>query len=239
MRYSLDQSLVLDERLRKFQYFSQLGQDLWVMLQTDVKPSGFFVEVGAANGIELSNTYALEKYLGWGGICVEPSIAVQELRRNRKCAVDDRCVWARTGEKVEFLSRGLFGGIVPAQYRGRVDNTEMKDSISLDQLLQSHGAPRFIDFLSIDTEGTEFDIISGFDFDRYIIPLITIEHNGRRQEIADHLARFGYARFDHLGFSRNYYHKVVFQGMADLDKEHDPNSQTGGDYDDWYVRVSS
>lgn len=227
----------IDQRISPFQFYSQLGQDLWVVLQTDHRQNGYFVDVGAANGIELSNTYALEKFLSWDGICIEPGNEIQQLRSNRSCAVDDSCVSGSSGEQIEFLPRGLYGGILPDRLRGRVPGTVLLETVSLEDLLQRHGAPRQIDFMSIDTEGVEFDILSNFDLDKYNVTLICIEHNGRREEIGKYLGRFGYTRFDHLDFTRQYYKHFVFAGKAELDHEHYPNSETGGDYDDWYIKA--
>lgn len=64
-------------------FYSQAGQDLWVLQTAGNK--GFFVDIGAHDGIESSNTYALEKH-GWTGICVEPNpVSFAALRNNRSC----------------------------------------------------------------------------------------------------------------------------------------------------------
>lgn len=219
-----------------FQYHSQLGQDLWVMLQTGFKEHGYFVEIGAANGIEISNTYALEKFLSWKGICVEPVNQVDQLRRNRSCIVDDSCVWGASGEKIDFVPRGLFGGIDSERDKGREGKAVQLETTSLEDLLEKHDAPRSIDYMSIDTEGTELEIISSCDLNKYDISLLSIEHNGRRKEMGAYLNKYGYSRIDHLDFTRLYYKKIVFSGKARLDRVHYPNSETGGDYDDWYVK---
>lgn len=228
---------IVDQRINDFQFHSQLGQDLWVMLHTNFKKHGYFVEIGAANGIELSNTYTLEQFLSWGGICIEPMNQVDQLRRNRSCIVDDSCVWARSGEQVDFLPRGLLGGIVSERDMDRERKGITLNTISLDDLLEKHNAPQSIDYISIDTEGTELDIISNFDLNKYSISLISIEHNGHRKGIDIYLNRYGYSRLDHQDFTRQYYKNIVFAGRADLDQMHYPNSETGGDYDDWYVKI--
>jgi len=51
--------------------YSQLNQDLWVLDTLKHKRNGIFVDVGAFDGINLSNTYLLEKEHGWNGICIE------------------------------------------------------------------------------------------------------------------------------------------------------------------------
>ena len=54
-------------------YKSQIGQDKWVYSVIGDKKKGYFIEIGAANGIDLSNTFFFEKTLQWDGICVEPN----------------------------------------------------------------------------------------------------------------------------------------------------------------------
>jgi hypothetical protein len=70
-------------------------------------------------------------------------------------------------------------------------------TVSLLDLLEQHGAPRDIDYLSVDTEGSEFDILSAFDFSRYRIRIISVEHNymeTKREAIRQLLAQHGYRR---------------------------------------------
>ena len=68
-------------------------------------------------------------------------------------------------------------------------------------LLTKYNAPKEIDYLSIDTEGSEFEILNNFDFDRHQIKVITCEHNftPMRSKIFDLLIRNGYAR-KYIGF---------------------------------------
>ncbi len=64
-------------------------------------------------------------------------------------------------------------------------------------LLEKYNAPNQIDYLSIDTEGSEFDILNSFDFNwKYKILMITVEHNFtlKRNEIFELLSRYGYKR---------------------------------------------
>jgi hypothetical protein len=69
-------------------------------------------------------------------------------------------------------------------------------TISLNDLLAEHAAPLDIDYLSIDTEGSEFEILSSLDFEKYDIKVITCEHNytPARVKIHDLLASKGYVR---------------------------------------------
>ena len=83
---------------------SQLGQDIFVVANSDNKKENFFIEFGATDGVTISNTYLLEKELNWKGILVEPaSIWHQNLEKNRNCIIDKRCIYTKSGEKMEFL----------------------------------------------------------------------------------------------------------------------------------------
>lgn len=168
---------------------SQLGQDLWVLERSAGKRDGFFVEFGATDGVLLSNTYLLETAMGWKGICAEPNPKYfSRLRQNRRCQVTDACIGARTGDVVEFVLAEEFGGMASDMERdmhgGRRQaywaepaNRARFTTESLHDMLARLGAPRDIDYLSIDTEGSELAILSTFPFDRWNVRLISVEHN--------------------------------------------------------------
>jgi FkbM family methyltransferase len=199
---------------------SQLLQDLFVLYQLREKPNGFFVEFGATNGVDLSNTFLLEKRFQWQGILAEPARCWHDtLRQNRGCIVDTRCVWTKTGEVMEFneVNSPEYSTInafsdsdchAGLRSEGEVYRVE---SISLIDLLTAHGAPKLIDYLSIDTEGSEIDILSAFDFDAFDIRIMTVEHNHteNREKIHALLRSKGYRR--------------VFEKFSR--------------WDDWYIRA--
>lgn len=168
---------------------SQLGQDLWVLERTHYKKGGFFIEFGATDGVLLSNTWLLETHLGWQGICAEPNPKyLESLQRNRRCHITNACIGARSGETVEFVLADEFGGMAEDMrrdmhsarreaYYADTSNRINLVTESLDDMLRRMGAPREIDYLSIDTEGSEFAILAAFPFDQWTIHLITVEHN--------------------------------------------------------------
>lgn len=186
---------------------AQLGQDLWVLDRSNHKRNGFFIEFGATDGVALSNTLLLETEFGWAGLLAEPNPAFQTaLKRNRHCTISDACIGARTGEDVEFILADVFGGIADyadsdphagtrKAYRDNGDSLWLT-TISLEDFLIQHGAPREIDYLSVDTEGSEYDILAAFPFDRWTIRLITVEHNftPTREKIHALLTGLGYQR---------------------------------------------
>lgn len=184
---------------------SQLDQDLWVLEKTGYKRQGYFVEFGATDGVLLSNTWLLEKEFGWKGICAEPNPKFfAKLKTNRQCAVSEQCISGETGKQVEFIFADAFGG--SQEYANEDMHAEKRaayratgqvatlTTISLNDFLKYHGAPREIDYLSIDTEGSEFEILQAFPFDQWKIQLLTIEHNftERRADIRKLMERHGY-----------------------------------------------
>ena len=83
---------------------SQLMQDLFVLSCLDFKRDGYFVEFGATNGIDLSNTWLLEKEFGWNGILAEPSKNWhQDLLGNRSSNIELKAVYNKSNEKLSFL----------------------------------------------------------------------------------------------------------------------------------------
>lgn len=188
---------------------AQLRQDLFVLSELNFKKNGYFVEFGATNGVDLSNTYLLEKHFNWTGILAEPAqIWHEELKLNRTAAIETKCVWESSNEKL------LFNEVTDDEHQGELSTIDKftssdrhsdrrksgrkyeVETISLNDLLYLHNAPTTIDYLSIDTEGSEFAILAGFDFSKYNIKIITCEHNhtSAREEIHKLLTSKGFSR---------------------------------------------
>lgn len=198
---------------------SQLGQDIFVASETRCKRNGYFVEFGATDGLGLSNTWLLESQLGWSGILAEPGRCWhKELRKNRKAEIETQCVWSSTGGTLVFNETMIRELSTIDDYSSsdshaalRLDGMKYEVStISLLDLLIKHGAPKKMDYLSIDTEGSEYEILRNFDFDRYSFKIITCEHSFRpqRQDLFNLLTEHGYER----------------------------KLENISQYDDWYVR---
>ena len=184
---------------------AQLWQDLFVLHELGMKRDGFFVEFGATNGVSLSNTYLLEKQFGWKGILAEPAKCWQAaLEKNRSAAMEKKCVWSKSGEvlmfnETEVAELSTINAFSDADSHSviRTHGTNYQvETISLIDLLRQHRAPAMIDYLSIDTEGSEFEILSHFDFGEFRFKIITCEHNGTeaREKIFDLLTANGYVR---------------------------------------------
>jgi FkbM family methyltransferase len=166
---------------------AQIFQDLFVAYALRGRIGGFFCEFGATDGLALSNSAYLERRLGWSGILAEPARGWHEaLARNRPQArIETRCVWSRSGETLEFQesttrelsSIGSFSrSDGHARKRGE-GQTYTVQTISLNELLSTHQAPADFDYLSMDTEGSELQILESLDFARFRPKVITVEHN--------------------------------------------------------------
>ena len=178
------------------------------------KHDGFFVEFGAADGVIGSNSLLLESTFGWNGILVEPAkIFQKDLKKNRTAIIDDRCVSEKSGDNVIFsesiepcLSSISGSGISSVNFL-KSKKYEVK-TVSLEDLLIWHNAPRHISFLSLDTEGSEYSILKNFPFEKYEIDLLVVEHNYRedRKDIFDLLVKNGFTRkYEASSLQDDYY----------------------------------
>ena len=184
---------------------SQLGQELEVIKFYNNKEGGFFIEIGASDGLELSNTYLLETKYKWRGICCEPiPKKFEKLVKNRPNSICyKQAVYNQSGLILPFdisNSYDLLSGISEHidKHKTSVDNdktTVQVETISLLDVLKKSNAPSFIEYMSLDTEGSEFEILKNFDFEKYTFGLIDVEHNfmePRRTEIRNLLLSKGY-----------------------------------------------
>ena len=200
---------------------SQQHQDLFVLSETNFKKAGFFVEFGATDGINLSNTYLLETSFSWTGILAEPaSVWNQKLLKNRpNSSIENRCVWSESNQIVLFNETYIpelstidsFSSLDGNKLRRRSGKKYEVKTISLNDLLRKHNAPKFIDYLSIDTEGSELEILKGFDFKEYTFRIITVEHNYsfQRELIFDLLSFNGYQRkYMNISYGDDFYVKI-------------------------------
>lgn len=210
-------------------YNSQKGQDYWAINEVfKGKRGGFFLEMGATNGIFVSNTLVLERDYGWTGICVEPSpVFFEDLKANRKCQCVNKCV-DESGGEVEFLLAGEVGGIIDNdtdnsyekrsekldEFRGQGKVIKVK-TLTLEDLLDECGAPSVIDYFSLDVEGAETRILRNFNFNKYTFTALTIERP--TLELNKILFKNGYVFVKNVRFDTFYVHKS-YDGIDDIKK---------------------
>ena len=177
------------------------------------KEKGFFVDIGAHEGVFISNTYFFEKYLGWGGICFEPTPAsFKKLAKNRKCICINVAVATEAGRqsfvvnpKTKNFINGLLDQFDPnhvirhgihKRLRNRSAYTIDVDCITFNDVMEEHGVYK-IDFLSIDTEGGELKILQSIDFDRFDIDIICVENLYLDPGFKQFLSKKGYQFIKH------------------------------------------
>jgi FkbM family methyltransferase len=198
---------------------AQHHQDIFVLSELDYKRNGFFVEFGATNGLSISNTWILEKFFGWTGILAEPAkIWHHDLIKNRSCIIDKRCVWSEshtilTFNQTQSPELSKIDTVINDDWAKEIREINSSKyevlTISLDDLLVQHNAPYEIDYISVDTEGSEFQILEAFDFEKYKVKIWTIENNLKQDD------------WDVFRLMTSKGYRRVYRDISE--------------YDDWYV----
>lgn len=187
-------------------YYGQFSTDVLIELYFPNQPTGCCVEVGAANGIRGSNTLFFEKK-GWRTLCIEPNPKYfKEVKKIRKEAI--QCACSSTNESsVAFTVFDIgknnimssVSGLSPDQrlvdlHKGIINSSEQiyVQTRTLDTVLFESEFNNKIDFISIDTEGTELDVLKGLDLLKWDIKLLVVENNYNDPEIEEYLDSFGY-----------------------------------------------
>jgi len=204
--------------------FSQLKQDVEVLEIYNNLKNGFFIEIGANDGIKYSNTYLLEKYYNWKGICIEPIPSLfNTLCKNRPNSICCKnAVYNQSNLNMLFnisntntLLSGMHNHYDNANIKNIVDSDKeqiLVKTITLNDLLIKYNSPKFIHYLSLDTEGTELEILQSVDFSKYTFGLIDIEHNfiePKRSQIRELLVLNGYNYRRQNKFDDCYIHKSI------------------------------
>jgi len=201
-------------------YRHDLLNDKWV--STIVFPglrNGFFIEAGATNGVNGSGTYILEKEFDWQGICVEPIPSqCKRIPEFRGCHSLNACLYGATGDTVEFSlfpNRSGHSGITTlnknlGKLKGEDVVTLHISTITLHDLLVKFDAPKIIHYLCLDTEGSEEEILSAFDFNgEHSILAVSIEGHA----CDELMISSGYAQvenpFTDATFESYFVHKAI------------------------------
>jgi FkbM family methyltransferase len=153
------------------EYKSQYGQDRWIIEERlpNLK-NGYFVDLAAADGLFLSNTYVLEKYYDWNGICVEPNSKSFEILKNQRSTICDDSVILDDGSKIDFVEyekvtdyEHLLSTVRGAsEFDSPIELITQKTTISLNTLLDKYSAPEIVHYISLDIEGSEIYVLQNF-----------------------------------------------------------------------------
>jgi len=139
---------------------------------------GFFVELGANDGLTQSNTLYLEKKLGWRGILIEPSIKKLNLAkkiRHRSTLVNCFCS-NKTLKAITFFDHDLESSISIKDGKEKISAPVRK----ITDILIENNAPKQINFFSLDVEGHEYEVIQGLDFNLFNVEVFLIEIRSKK-----------------------------------------------------------
>lgn len=205
-------------------FFSQCGQDkfLYENFFKD-KKSGIFVDIGAHDGITYSNTYFLEKSLGWQGICIEPNPDVfAQLISNRTAQCIQGCI-SNNNEIVSFLKVSGY----PEMLSGIVSNYDPRHLARIETEIQLYGGSyeiipiqcyrlneilaanqiTYVDYLSLDIEGGELEVLKSIDYDKFEIEIIDVENNYMEPDMKEFMESKGYSLVTVIGGQDEIYLK--------------------------------
>tara|TARA_Y100000816_G_scaffold254177_1_gene206202 strand:- start:6195 stop:6851 length:657 start_codon:yes stop_codon:yes gene_type:complete len=176
-------------------FYSQYKQDKY--LEEHVfkgYKNGFFIDVGAHNGKSINNTLYFEKNNNWTGINVEPIKKVYDkLVVNRPNCININCAVCNNDDKTEFICNTgyteMISGIKDTfdhRHKQRLQRENKKhgsttkiievETKKLETICDNHKVSH-INYLSIDVEGGEFEVIKSINFDKVYIDVIEFENN--------------------------------------------------------------
>ena len=156
--------------------------------------NGFYIEMGAHDGLINSNTYYFEKKLNWKGILVEPSNYFYDLKNNRSkknTFYKTLCIPFNFKKKISLEEVGPYSmarELISDKFLKRqklkiksIKNNYSKKKLSfpalktLNELLKKSKAPKLIDFFSLDVEGSELSVLKGVNFNQFNFKYLLIE----------------------------------------------------------------
>jgi FkbM family methyltransferase len=174
------------ENLRASGFMSQFGQDYFLFSEFfSSKKSGFFLDIGCNQPIFLNNTYFFEKKAGWSGMAFDPIAKYEnEWSSSRKVDFVNMALGSESGylNFIEVNNYDGWGNML-SSFESNAKNLDLSKGyklykvkvIALSEALENCNANE-IDFVSIDVEGSEIEVLKGFDFSERAPKIILIEN---------------------------------------------------------------
>lgn len=157
-------------------FFSQYGEDQWIVDNLKLPKHGYFIDVGAADGVTYSNSYYFEKN-GWHGICFEPNPQNYAFAKLFRDNVKKIAISSKVG-KQKFIVSNESADWSRLALNGQPKSNDSLITIetkSLDLIIKENNI-KSVDLLSIDTEGTEIDVLDSLSFQKIQPKLIIVEY---------------------------------------------------------------
>jgi len=193
---------------KKFRKFNALNQLDKKMLEFINYENGYFIECGANDGVDQSNTWYYEKILNWSGILIEPlSKQFQELKKNRskKNKFFNMALCSSESNNTMILEDNDLTSSTSKQNNKTVkSNIVSVQSTTLTKILDEVSAPNLIDFFSLDVEGFEDQVIKGINFNKYNFKYFLIET--KNEKVINFLFNKNYVLIKKLS-----YHDLLFK----------------------------
>jgi FkbM family methyltransferase len=171
------------------------NNDIWVLQVLKQKFSGVFIEAGPAGK---SNCVTLEKYFSWSGVCIEPHTrSFNILLKEKRQTPINKCLHYYNGQTDFYECYDKEKRLAYEQLSGIPDYIEprwidivkeygtvvKKECITLEQVIIDHNLPTTIDFLQMDIEGAELEVLKSFPFNKYTFLTMAIENGYRYKEL--------------------------------------------------------
>jgi FkbM family methyltransferase len=162
---------------KKFRKFNALNNIDKKLLKYINYKNGFYIECGANDGVDQSNTWYYEKFKNWHGILIEAHPEIfDQLKKNRseKNILINKFVVANNykSKTINISNNDLMSKISTVKRESVLTQT-----MTLTNILKKNNSPKLIDLFSLDVEGHEFDVLEGIDFNNYKFKYFLIETN--------------------------------------------------------------
>ena len=162
-------------------WFSQYRQDEVVSMLFSGKRNGYFVDLASNDAVRISNTYALETFFDWQGLCLEPNPIYWDSLSYRKCHVAAAVIGKETMGEVKFTfpkEKATKGGIIGDVFDNKIakeTDTQSRYTVTLYDVFKRFSVPKIIDYFSLDVEGAEYYVMESFPFSEYRFNVLTVE----------------------------------------------------------------
>ncbi len=185
---------------------AQLAQDCIVDTLLKQKLNGIFIEIGVGQGKKISNTWFLEKFRNWEGYLCEPAAKYHKsIQSERSATLVPQAVYNKSGLVLKFCEvegyeelSTLNNFLIEDRQKSKTILEYDVETISFNDLYKKYLNEKKIDYLSLDTEGSELIILENINFKEIDISIISVEHNydlQKKNQIRKILSPWGYKEF--------------------------------------------